>query len=236
VLPPEYLISKTELEIQGDKIIAGNQFKRTPFIASFKSGWLEFDICTVHLFYGSKTGEKLAHRVQEIDTIANYLSERADRALGDERALILLGDFNIVSPQHKTMRALLNNGFIVPPALQEKPTTDTAKHYDQIAFKTSPRVIRYMEEKAESPLQRSSGVVPLFERIFTEEQFDTYANTVRENTSAGRKATNEAELMKAYKKWRTFQFSDHYPMWVRLQTDSSDEFLHRISNQTEADN
>ncbi len=55
VLPPKMLISKAEYEVDGEgTIIAGNQFKRTPFMAMFQSGWLKFDICTVHLFYGAE--------------------------------------------------------------------------------------------------------------------------------------------------------------------------------------
>lgn len=95
VLPPNMLISAAEIEVDGKKIKAGNQFKRTPFIASFQSGWLKFDICTVHLYFGADSGEKLQQRIEEIETIASYLATRADRALGADRALFLLGDFNI---------------------------------------------------------------------------------------------------------------------------------------------
>lgn len=228
VLPPNMLISKSEFQVAGKKITTGNQFKRTPFIASFQSGWLKFDICTVHLYYGSSSGQKLKQRIQEISTIAKYLSVRADRALGDHRALILLGDFNIVSPEHDTMKALINNGFVVPKILQENPTTLTKKHYDQIGFKTKPEIIEYVESRARNPLRRNAGVVPLFENIFSDSQFALYKDIVKKSTTAGKKATTTAELKKAYKTWRTYQFSDHFPMWVRLQTDKSDAYLERL--------
>jgi endonuclease/exonuclease/phosphatase family metal-dependent hydrolase len=228
VLPPSFLISGAEVEVRGKKVIAGNQFKRTPFMASFQSGWLKFDICTVHLYYGADSGEKLEQRIEEIDRIAKYLSERADRALGENRALILLGDFNIVSPEHRTMHALKDNGFIVPQNLQQKPTTGTEKHYDQIAFKTQPEVIEYIESRSQNPLRQNAGVFPLFKQIFTEDQFGDYAGFVKKKTSAGKKAEKKSDLESAYKKWRTYQLSDHYPMWVRLQTDGSDAYLERF--------
>jgi endonuclease/exonuclease/phosphatase family metal-dependent hydrolase len=228
VLPPSYLISKTEFEAQGQKVIAGNQFKRTPFIASFQSGWLKFDICTVHLYYGESSGKKLDQRIEEISTIAKYLSERADRALGDDRALILLGDFNIVSPKHRTMQALTDNGFVVPKILKQNPTTRTKKHYDQIGFKTKPELLDYVERQSQNPLMRNAGVFPLFKKVFTDNQFEDYANFVEKKTSPGRKAETEAELRNVYLKWRTYQFSDHYPMWVRLQTDGSRSYLERL--------
>lgn len=38
VLPPNMLISRTDFNVNGERITDGNQFKRTPFIASFQSG------------------------------------------------------------------------------------------------------------------------------------------------------------------------------------------------------
>ena len=230
VLPPSMLISRSELEVRGKKVLAGSQFKRTPFLASFQSGWLGFDLCTVHLYYGAGTGEKLDQRIEEIRTIAAYLAKRADRALGQERALLLLGDFNICSPEHRTMEALTSpeNGFVVPKALQANPTTGTAKHYDQIAFKTDPDVVEYVNRTAGSPKNRNAGVVPLFEAVFSEAQFPVYREVVKTKCTAGRKAETEQKLKKAYLDWRTYQFSDHYPMWVRLDTDKSDAYLSRF--------
>lgn len=223
VLPPELLISQVELKKNAKKkLVAGNQFKRTPFMASFQSGWLKFDICTVHLYYGASSGEKLEQRIEEIATIAKYLSERADRSLGKERALFLLGDFNITHPDHKTMQALTGHGFVVPEVLQQNPTTQTGKHYDQIGFKTKPEVLEFVENG------QNAGVIPLFDALFTEEQFKQYKADVRKS-SAGKKAKGDKALLKVYRDWRTYQFSDHYPMWVRLQTDDSDAYLRRMA-------
>ena len=230
VLPPSMLISKAELEIQGEKVVAGKQFRRTPFIASFQSSWFKFDICTVHLYYGEDSGPQLEERIEEIGTIAKYLSGRADRALGQDRALILLGDFNIVSPEHRTMQALIDNGFVVPAALQELPTTGTAKHYDQIAFKTKPDVIEYVNRRTDDPLQRNAGVVPIFQRVLAPSQLELYAADVRGTSTAGKNAGSDAaKLRKAYLDWRTYQLSDHYPMWVRLHSDGSEAYLKRLA-------
>jgi endonuclease/exonuclease/phosphatase family metal-dependent hydrolase len=227
VLPSRMLISKAEMKIRGKTVVAGKQFRRTPFLAMFQSGWLKFDICTVHIYYGDDAGVQLDERVEEIETIAGYLGKRADRALGDERALILLGDFNIVSPQHKTMKALTNNGFIVPKALQEKPTTGSSRHYDQIAFKTAPDVVEYVDSQSADPLKRNAGVIPIFESVLTDEQFSMYKEIVKAKSTAGKKAKTTTKLREVYQDWRTYQFSDHYPMWVRLKTDASAAYLER---------
>lgn len=230
VLPPQMLISKAELEIQGEKVVAGKQFRRTPFIASFQSSWFKFDICTVHLYYGDDSGPQLEERIEEIGTIAKYLSKRADRALGKDRALILLGDFNIVSPEHRTMQALIENGFVIPTVLQAMPTTGTAKHYDQIAFKTKPDVIEYVNRSSDDPLQRNAGVVPVFQRVLAPSQQELYEAEVRSMSTAGKNAGSDAaKLRKAYLDWRTYQLSDHYPMWVRLHSDGSEAYLKRLA-------
>ena len=63
VLPEELLISAAELATDAKgKVVAGKQFVRTPFLASFQSGWLKFDVCTVHLYYGAASGKKLQQR------------------------------------------------------------------------------------------------------------------------------------------------------------------------------
>lgn len=223
VLPPQMLISRAELDVEDETVVAGSQFKRTPFLASFQAGWLKFDICTVHLYYGSAAGSKLQHRIEEIYTIAKYLSTRADRALGEDRALIVLGDFNIVSPEHDTMMALLDHGFVIPDALKRNPTTRTRKHYDQIGFKTRPEVLQFIEGDG------NAGVVKLFEKLFTTSSFEDYRDSVLATSKGRRARTREVEL-EVYRDWRTYQFSDHYPMWVRLQTDSSTDYLERLAS------
>jgi hypothetical protein len=144
-------------------------------------------------------------------------------------ALILLGDFNIVSPEHRTMQALLDNGFVVPAALQEMPTTGTAKHYDQIAFKTKPDVIEYVNRRTDDPLQRNAGVVPIFQRVLAPSQLELYEAEVRSSTAGKNAGSDAARLRKAYLEWRTYQLSDHYPMWVRLHSDGSEAYLKRLA-------
>ena len=48
----------------------------------------------------------------------------------------VLGDFNIISKEHETMKALERAGFVVPPKLKTIPGSNVEKDkaYDQIAF------------------------------------------------------------------------------------------------------
>jgi hypothetical protein len=38
-------------------------------------------------------------------------------------------------------------------------------------------------------------------------------------------SASDMELEKFYRQWRTFQVSDHLPLWVELQTDFADAYL-----------
>jgi endonuclease/exonuclease/phosphatase family metal-dependent hydrolase len=198
----------------------GKQFRRTPFTALFQASWLKFDICTVHIYYGSESGPQLQERIQEIDRIANYFAGRAERALEDGRSLILLGDFNIVGADHDTMKALLDSGFEVPKPLQLPTNIDRSHYYDQIAFRTRPGALAYLDSGSE----RRAGAFDIFARLFTPEQFGDYKEAAAA-TSNGEKAAERDELEDYYLEWRTYQFSDHLPLWVRLQVNDSAEYL-----------
>ncbi len=105
VLPNKMLISKSLVEPEGEKkrkLYTGKQFRRSPFMARFQAEWFKFSICTVHIYYGDESGDELKQRIEEIGAVAEYFCKKADDSLKKNRALILLGDFNIVKPDHKT--------------------------------------------------------------------------------------------------------------------------------------
>ena len=87
-------------------------FARSPFLVSFQAGWLELNLCTVHIYYG--TGELgMRRRKAEIYRLVDFLAERAesDRDSDAKSFFIALGDFNIVDREHETMKALTATWF-----------------------------------------------------------------------------------------------------------------------------
>lgn len=230
VLPADMLISKALVEPaheEDKKIYAGKQFRRSPYVGFFQAGWFKFAICTVHIYYGEESGEKLQERIEEIGAVAEYFGTRADKELKDDRALILLGDFNIVHPEHKTMKALTDNGFKTPKALAKPSNVLATKYYDQIAFKTKDEVIEFIEGKS------NAGVIPLFDFVLrdTAEDFDAYWPEAAKSSNA-KKAKTAAEKKAYYKDWRTYQVSDHNPMWCRIHVNSSAAYLQRLREET----
>lgn len=229
VLPPALLVSPNVYAKRGDKPkrkdfrlqAVGRQFARTPYFASFQAGWRKFDICTVHIYYGSETGQKLEERIVEIKRIADYLGEKAKEAIAANKTLILLGDFNIVGLEHKTMDALLESGFEVPEVLREPPGHKRNSFYDQIAFRAKEGALSYLGDGDESEREKDAGSFKIFENVFADDQWRSY----RKDFESVKKLAKGQDPEDYFRKWRTWQLSDHQPLWVRLEANDSDSYL-----------
>ncbi len=237
VLPEKMLISEVEKKKR--------QFARTPFGAEFQSGWFKFQLSTVHIFFGSNSGNtpQYARRVQEINAVARYLSKGAK--LGDANQ-ILVGDFNIKQRGSGGFNALEANGFKAV-CNRQGSNRDQTKFYDQISFRPLRDELVLMEP------EREDRVFQFFDSVFREEDFATYGPIMKKGlkgklkeakaklaaatsktkrkkaerqiaslTAAGK---SQASLRDYYDEWRTFQMSDHLPLWVELEIDFSDRYL-----------
>jgi endonuclease/exonuclease/phosphatase family metal-dependent hydrolase len=216
VLPRNMLINEEE------------QFSRSPYLVSFQSAWFKFSLCTVHLYYGADSGDKLKRRIAEIEKIAGFLAKRAN---ADESNLILLGDFNIVSPEHETMQALLDAGFHVPDVLRHKTNMMGTKFYDQIAFMLKKNEL----QMAKYQTHPSAGVLNYYKSVFAPSEWEDYYKLVKDDAKRdGAKwkkkedgtVLDEAGRRKYYtNEWRTWQMSDHLPLWVALKVNFSEQYL-----------
>ena len=209
-----------EIVLPKDKLIDGElQFARTPYCVSFQAGWFKFVLTTVHIFYGSTSSANLKKRAKEIDTLTSLLSKRAKK---EDMSYILLGDFNIPNVNDDTMKALEKYGFAVPDGIKQHPTDlGGTHHYDQIAFNLkldkTMTVFKENEQKA--------GAFHFEETVYTEKDLDTYKEYFLEKISG----KTEAEIKKYYlSTWRTFQMSDHLPLWVELKIDFSNQYLEKL--------
>jgi len=209
-----------EIVLPETKLIAGKrQFARTPYLVAFQSGWFRFMLCTVHIYYGSQSGEGFARRVKEIKQIAKFIGKKADE---EKYNYILLGDFNIVTPECETMYALTGSGFVIPNELQHPTNIDENKFYDQIAFKTRPGEFRLAGS------ENNAGVLRFYRSVFKDDEFDTYEPYI-DSAKLEAAGPDRTDKEKYYKDtWRTFQMSDHYPLWVELQIDFSEDYLNKL--------
>jgi len=241
VLPDKMLIS----EVADKK----RQFSRTPFGAEFQSGWFKFLFSTVHIYYGkaSKTSPEYARRVEEIEAVAKYLAKEAKASDSNQ---ILVGDFNIMKRGSAGFNALAQNGFTMVQN-RKGSNRDQTKFYDQISFRSRRNELVQMEPDLED------RVFQFFDSVFRSEDFSTYKPIIKKRLKAKLKKANEdlaaatsktkkkkaerqidsltaaeaseASLEEYYDEWRTFQMSDHLPLWVELEIDFSDKYLEYLS-------
>ena len=238
-----------------DKMLIGGspdkkrQFSRTPFGVEFQAGWFKFLFSTVHIYYGksSKNSPQYARRVKEINAVAKYLSKEAKASDSNQ---ILVGDFNILKSGSAGFNALTENGFTTVQNRQGS-NRDRTKFYDQISFQSRKNVLVQMEP------DRDDRVFQFFDSVLRDEDFSTYKPIIKKRLKAKVKkakkdlaaATSKTKKKKAkgqiasltaagasnasleeyYDEWRTFQMSDHLPLWVELGIDFSDAYLDYLS-------
>lgn len=200
------------------------QFARTPFMVRFQAGWFHFALCTVHIYFGSdsKQSDRYKRRIAEIEHIAEEMASRADR---EDENYILLGDFNIMNTVDKTMEALTKEGFQLPPELFPSNVLGD-KYYDQIAFRTRKDQVTFI----------NAGVFNFTKSLFLPEHYDHYAPILperhRELKDNGQPSSRGKDKDYYLSRWRTWQISDHLPLWVELAIDFSDEHLqHNLSDE-----
>jgi len=210
---------------------AKQQFARTPFLVAFQSGWFRFSLCTVHIYYGKDSGEQLKRRIAEIERLVEFFAQRQDKAskqekdrFGNVENYILLGDFNVVSPEHKTMQALKSNGFVVPKQIDGNEVRDEDDHfYDQIAVRVKDKRFKVT----------GGGMIDLFADVFRDDDLQIYKKLMpKKDPEAKSKAKTPEKL---YDKWRTWQMSDHSPLWIEIATDFADDYLSELANPTPAE-
>ena len=124
------------------------------------------------------------------------------------------------------MQALEGEGFRIPENLKkERSNLRGDKHYDQIALKVKQKQLEI----------GASGVFRFAQSVFRDHDddflayFDKMPADKRDFLDRGAHAgerRSAAEQRDYYlDDWRTWQMSDHLPMWVQLKVDFTDAYL-----------
>ena len=226
---------------------------RSPFGCEFMAGWFRFLFTTVHIYFGkeSQGSPEYARRVKEIDAVAAAIVKRAEK---EPCSYILVGDFNIDELGDPSGNALVRNGF---QTAQNNigSNSDKTRFYDQISWLPKKGAVRQTRSG------RNQGVLDVLSAVMTGDQFPDYQPAVvatingqlakvraeRDTLLAKNKDVRKADKRIAELTalladpagqrdyyldiWRTFQISDHLPLWVELEIDFSAEYLTRLRNQ-----
>jgi endonuclease/exonuclease/phosphatase family metal-dependent hydrolase len=198
------------------------QLARSPFICAFRTGWRRVSLCSVHIYYGEGNPNDPV-RVAEIDALSGLLAARNEKrqsaADGEPENVVLLGDFNIFNREgDETSAALERHDFILPNPLRKLIGSNLAgdKYYDQIAFHDPRKRLR----------STRAGVYDFTKVIFGPGEASSYEEAMQR--SAPDQFDEAADKDKFYKNWRTFQISDHMPLWLELKTDFADAYLAKV--------
>ena len=195
------------------------QAARSPFICAFRTGWRRISLCCVHIYYGTSKPNDIV-RVGEIRAIAELLASRNEKRQnvsdGEPENVVLLGDFNIFNKiGDETSKALTDSHFVVPRAMRQLPATNLGgdKYFDQIAFHDPVGQLR----------SSCAGVFDFTQTIYGDTESLAYADAIERST--GKKLGDESAPDTFYRNWRTFQISDHLPLWLELKVDFSEAYL-----------
>jgi endonuclease/exonuclease/phosphatase family metal-dependent hydrolase len=233
VLPQGYGIRAAD----GTANPAEVQFARTPFAITFRSGWLEFKLVTVHIYYGNSSANspEMAQRKAEIAKIAEFMRDR--QAYEQAQAIsiakedgwthpeeggwkanyLLLGDFNIISRDHETMKQLIDHGF-TPATTATTTDLGDKHHYDQIVYKAAHPGFAVGE----------SGAFDMLDYVYRDADAAHYINVAKiaRLTQGGRDGAKAEGYFKQY--YRRHQLSDHKLLWCEIKTDYADAYLDAV--------
>jgi len=209
----------------GELVVSnGEQIKRTPQITGFIAAWKHFSIINVHLEPGN-TDASAAHRRGELQRIMETLQPKLSTGGLGYGNIIISGDFNFYPEKDDAAVALLGeHGFQQVENLKRADTTlaQNKYTYDRLFIRRD----KYFELIRDSNGDESCGVVE-FKSLF-QDDLTTY-KSIAESDYHERNPTKQlsASYYPTYfwVHWLSRQMSDHYPIWIEINTDSSLTYL-----------
>lgn len=220
VIPPE--------ELEANPIIS--QLKRTPTFTGFESGWHKFSIISVHLHPGeSSNGDgnptDKEIRKEEVRLLSEVLKDKIKRMPYNERNTIILGDTNLYKEDSDIVDLLKDIDFKESSGLIGKFTnTSLNQIYDRIFL----NVTKYFKLVSKEDGKESGGVFNLFKYVYMNipEVISEYEDFMKQHKEDPTTLTNQAKFISYFNRyWKRNQISDHLPVWIEINTDSSISFL-----------
>ena len=220
VIPPEL--------IENNAII--NQLKRTPTFTGFESGWRKFSIVSVHLHPGEGSNNK-AIRKEEVRLLMEILKEKLDTSAFENRNMIILGDTNLYEDDDDIVKLITDTEFIESEGLKGKFTnTSLNQIYDRIFL----NVDDYFKIATDENDKEKGGVFNLFDYVYIDSpnEIAKYHQLMLSHKEDPSTLTSNTKFKTYFNRyWKRNQMSDHLPIWLELQTESSDEFLTKTLNK-----
>ena len=186
---------------QGEEYLPEQSFWRAPYMCSFRSGNFDFIALAQHARWGDGT----KGRERELRALADWIKDYFDEKWAVDHDLLVGGDFNVSGKN--LYKALTSGGLKQPRPLARLTAGDKvlggtnlgkSARYDQILY------LPTMDDR----IALAGGTLDFFvDDAHIKELYP------------GRKLTRQAF---------SFQLSDHFPLWVQLDTDIDGRRLDQI--------
>jgi endonuclease/exonuclease/phosphatase family metal-dependent hydrolase len=196
------------------------QLKRTPYITGFTAGWKSFAIINVHLNPGNSPSSRQL-REREVRALVEVIKTKISKKRLWTENLMIMGDFNLYQDNTDIVRILEDYGFFQLDALRNISTNVSGtESYDKIFYRKN-KYFNIANETGDN-----GGVFRFFEHVYQSVGFEKYKNYMLAHKDDPGTLTDDDAFQKYFVNyWRKNQMSDHYPIWVEMIIDSTDEFL-----------
>jgi endonuclease/exonuclease/phosphatase family metal-dependent hydrolase len=183
--------------------LASQSFWRAPYMCSFRAGNFDFVVLATH----ARWGDSLDGRAAELSLLADWIDRRFKGKLAEDTDLIVMGDFNTPSLDDKTFKALTQRGLQIPTSLVDLKIGDFTVKGSNLGKDARYDQILHMPTLKERFTNRGGTLDFYGSDAFIKELFP----------DAG---YSRAEF--------TYQLSDHFPIWVQIDTDIDGQRLSQI--------
>jgi endonuclease/exonuclease/phosphatase family metal-dependent hydrolase len=188
---------------KGQEYLAQLSFWRAPYMCSFRAGNFDFIAIATH----ARWGDSLTAREAELGMLAEWIDVRFKDKAAEDTDLIVLGDFNTPSLDDKTFKALTSRGLQIPDSLMNLKIGDvTVKG---------------------SNLNKDARYDQILHLPTLKQRFTNFGGTL--DFWGSDAAIKQLFPDAGYSRTQfTFQLSDHFPVWVQIDTDIDGQRLTQI--------
>jgi len=186
-----------------EEFLTTQSFWRAPYMCSFRAGNFDFIAIATH----ARWGNSIAGRQAELQMLADWIDTRFKSKYVEDHDLIVIGDFNTPKMDDHLFKALTSRGLQAPDALVNLKigervvagsNIDENARYDQILHLPTDS----------KRFSNRGGTLDFFGNGAAIKQLFPSENYTREQF--------------------TFQLSDHFPVWIQVNTDIDGQRLDQI--------
>jgi len=188
---------------KGQEYLAELSFWRAPYMCSFRAGNFDFIAMATH----ARWGDSPKAREAELGMLAEWIDVRFKDKAAEDTDLIVMGDFNTPSLDDSIFKALTSRGLQIPDSLVDLKLGD-------ITVKGSN-------------LNKDARYDQILHLPTLKQRFTNFGGTLDFYGSDA--AIKELFPTAGYTRTQfTFQLSDHFPVWVQIDTDIDGQRLTQI--------